>query len=64
MGRNFYEVLGVPKGTSDAAQIKKAYRKLALKYHPDRAGGNKEKFQGGSSRSVRCIVYRIYVVQQ
>ena len=35
MPRDYYEVLGVPK-TSDAKQIKKAYRKLAMKYHPDR----------------------------
>ncbi len=33
--RDYYEVLGVDKG-ADAAAIKKAYRKLAIKYHPDR----------------------------
>lgn len=40
--RDFYEVLGVPKNASDD-EIKKAYRKISSKYHPDRHQGDEAK---------------------
>src|SRR3989338_5333207 len=45
--KNYYDILGVPK-TANEEEIKKAFRKLAHKYHQDKKGGDEKKFKEAS----------------
>src|SRR5258708_5342757 len=45
--KNYYDILGVAKAATEE-DIKKAFRKLAQKYHPDKKGGDEAKFKEAS----------------
>ena len=52
--RDYYEVLGLQKGASDA-EIKSAFRKMAMKYHPDKVSTLGEDVRKGAEEKFKAL---------
>lgn len=55
-----YEILGVPS-TASVAEVKKAYRKLSLIYHPDKETGDEKLFMKLTKGKVFTLFYNYYL---
>ena len=56
MGQDHYEVLGLNKNASQD-EIKKSYRKLAMKWHPDKNKNNVEESEKNSKKFLKHMLY-------
>ena len=61
--RDYYEVLGLEKGASED-QIKSAFRKMAMKYHPDRVAGMGEEMQRNAAEQMKAVNEAYEVIKQ
>ena len=61
MGKNYYEILGISKGASEE-DIKKAYRKLAREWHPDRHSQGDEEMKAKADKKFKEINEAMHIL--